>query len=486
MTIPPAQEKGETIDQYVTDLKNKSKSCEFGDLCDSLIKDRIVCGIADVHLRERLLREPNLTLQKTVTICRASELSKSQMKDLADEQEKTVHVVKRPGTSGTGTKQYGSNSAHRGRGRGQNRDRVEKSKCTRCGYEHRNKNGPCPAKGKKCHKCQGMDHFSSMCRTKNVHTVEEDELFIGSIWNIDMVSSDWQTELFVNGHSISLKLDTGAQANVISGKIYDKVKNSYSKLQNSKSKLTTFSGEKIPVRGVVDLKCRYGNKVNVLPFMVVDIESPAVLGLKACEELNLIQRTSPYIHQVKQTNHSILQEYSEVFSGTGCLPDQHHIEIDVTVKPVVHPPRRVPVALRDKLSKELVRMESTGVIEKVDEPSDWVNSMVLVEKPNGKLRICLDPKDLNGAIKREHFPLPTSDEVSSRLSGAKFFSKLDASSGFWQIPLDEESSRLCTFNTPEGRYRFKRLPFGISSAPEVFHKTVRKILDGLDRSTLNY
>lgn len=109
----------------------------------------------------------------------------------------------------------------------------------------------------------------------------------------------------------------------------------------------------------------------------------------------------------------ILEEYSEVFSGTGCLPDTHHIEIDVTVKPVVHPPRRVPVALRDKfnsllaslmssneLQKGLNRMESTGIIDKVEVPTDWVNSMVVVEKPNGKLRICLDPKDLNTAIKR--------------------------------------------------------------------------------------
>ena len=115
-------------------------------------------------------------------------------------------------------------------------------------------------------------------------------------------------------------------------------------------------------------------------------------------------------------------------------------------------------------------MEAEGVIEKVDQPTDWVNSMVTVIKPH-KTRICLDPRNLNKAIKREQFPLPTIEEVTARMPNAKVFSVLDAKSGFWQIPLDESSSLLCTFNTPHGRYKFKRLLFGIKSAPEVFQNT---------------
>ncbi|CAC5413783.1 unnamed protein product [Mytilus coruscus] len=86
--------------------------------------------------------------------------------------------------------------------------------------------------------------------------------------------------------------------------------------------------------------------------------------------------------------------------------------------------------------------------------------MVIVEKADGKLRICLDPKDLNRAIKREHFILPRQDEITAKLAGAKYFSKLDASSGFWNNKLDEESSNLCAFNAPFGRFKFLRLPFG--------------------------
>ena len=111
-------------------------------------------------------------------------------------------------------------------------------------------------------------------------------------------------------------------------------------------------------------------------------------------------------------------------------------------------------------------MEKLKVIVKIEEPTQWVNPIVIVEKPNGKLRICLDPRDLNTAVMREHYQLPTVEEITCRLSEAKYSTVLDASSWFWQLKLDEASTRLCTFNTPFGRYRFLRLPFGINSAPQ--------------------
>ena len=96
--------------------------------------------------------------------------------------------------------------------------------------------------------------------------------------------------------------------------------------------------------------------------------------------------------------------------------------------------------------------------------------MVAVPKHDGKMRICLDPKELNEVIQREHYQLPTVEEVATRLQGARLFSVLDERNGFWHIKLEEESSYLTTFNTPFGRYRWKRMPFGISSAPEVFQR----------------
>ena len=110
-------------------------------------------------------------------------------------------------------------------------------------------------------------------------------------------------------------------------------------------------------------------------------------------------------------------------------------------------------------------MEQQGITKKVTDPTSWV-------KKSGKLRICVDPKDLNMYVKRENYQLPTQEDITCRLAGVKYFSKLDAYQGFWQIPLDNESSYLTTFNTPHGRYHFTVIPFGFNFAHEVFHRTV--------------
>lgn len=126
--------------------------------------------------------------------------------------------------------------------------------------------------------------------------------------------------------------------------------------------------------------------------------------------------------------------------------------------------------MRDRLKSDLDPMETVGIIVKVSEPTDWVNSLVLVEKPNGTLHICLEPRDLNKAMKLEHYRLPVLEDVISNLKGVRYFSKLDARSGCWQIKLDESSSVLTSFNTPYDRYHFTRMPFGIHSAQEVLKK----------------
>ena len=117
---------------------------------------------------------------------------------------------------------------------------------------------------------------------------------------------------------------------------------------------------------------------------------------------------------------------------------------------------------------------------KITTPSDWCAPIVPVVKKNGKVRICVDLKRLNKAVKREHYMLPNLDDISPKISGAKVFSKLDATSGFHQIPLEKDSYKLTTFITPFGRYCYTRLPFGITSAPEIFQRRMSDLLSDLD------
>lgn len=124
-------------------------------------------------------------------------------------------------------------------------------------------------------------------------------------------------------------------------------------------------------------------------------------------------------------------------------------------------------------------MEAMGVISKVEEPTPWCAGMVVVPKKSGTIRICVDLKPLNESVLREVHPLPRVDETLAQLTGAEVFSKLDANSGFWQVPLSESSRPLTTFITPFGRYYFNKLPFGISSAPEHFQKQMSRLLTDL-------
>ena len=151
------------------------------------------------------------------------------------------------------------------------------------------------------------------------------------------------------------------------------------------------------------------------------------------------------------TREGVLQKHPLVFGdGVGLLDGEYHIRINAGVDPVQHAPRRVPVAVREQLQSTLEELVLQDIIAPVTQPTPWISSLVVLPKKNGRLRLCLDPQDLNKAIQREHYPLPTIEEIGTRLHGAKLFTTLDVRHGFWHIALDEESSLLTTFNTPLG------------------------------------
>ena len=139
--------------------------------------------------------------------------------------------------------------------------------------------------------------------------------------------------------------------------------------------------------------------------------------------------------------------------------------------------REVPQSQKQKLKKELDRLVQTGVLVKAERPTDWVLPLVIVEKPNGDLRLCLDPMDLNEYIRRERYHLSHRSEILSEMADARYFTKMDASQGFYKTQLDEESTQLCTVATPFGRYSFKTLPYGINCAPEIFYAKIQQLFE---------
>ena len=152
-------------------------------------------------------------------------------------------------------------------------------------------------------------------------------------------------------------------------------------------------------------------------------------------ELGLISRIDGVTSAGK-----LVDDYRDVFCGLGCLNGEHHMQPKGDAKPFVHSARRVPFRLQSQFKAQLEEMEENQLITKVTEPTEWVNPLVTVMKSDQSLRICLDPGSLNAAIKREHFAISTAEEKFAKLHSSRHFSTLDATSGFMQIALDEESS----------------------------------------------
>ena len=183
------------------------------------------------------------------------------------------------------------------------------------------------------------------------------------------------------------------------------------------------------------------------------------------------------VHRLPITKDYILKEYSDVFKGVGTLPGgPYHIRLKEQYKLVQHPPRSVPVAMQTAYKAELDRLVNEGIITELKEHTEWINSIVPVMKSNSSLRLCLDPKDLNKAIKRNKWYSRIIDDILPELAKSKYKTLKDATSGYWHIVLDLTSSLLTTFNTPWGKFRWLRLPFGLKIASNVFQERLDRVL----------
>ena len=165
-----------------------------------------------------------------------------------------------------------------------------------------------------------------------------------------------------------------------------------------------------------------------------------LLGLPAIQALNVLTQVDTVSRSVSEQT-SIPDQYPSLFKGLGTFKgDSYAIQLKPDAKPfALYTPRNVPIPLRKKVKEELSRMQTLGVISPVKEPTQWCAGMVVVPKPSGAVRICVDYRPLNESVLREVHPLPKVDATLAQLAGATIFSKVDANCGFWQIPLSEAS-----------------------------------------------
>lgn len=205
---------------------------------------------------------------------------------------------------------------------------------------------------------------------ENYEIEEENDFFIGTLSKTTKTTAaEWNIEVLVEGNKMVCQVDTGSQVNIISTDILNKlyVKNL---LKKTKVNIFTFSGEKLKVLGSVDLKIVYENQSHILNFFVVNMKCKNIIGLQSARDMFLIKN----VNLLSVNN--IIENYSEVFCGLGLLHSECNLEIRKDISPVVDPPRKIPFRLYDALKMELKRMVDLNVIRKINEPTEWVSSIL--------------------------------------------------------------------------------------------------------------
>ena len=362
---------------------------------------------------------------------------------------------------------------------------LGRATCSRCGKSPSHDRQQCPARDAVCHKCAKRGHFQSVCRsTAKVGEVRLDspeaslsDAFMRGLTQPGVnASSPWAVTLLLNGKLIQFEIDTSAEVTVISQQTHEEIGSP--PLSSPQRTLRGPSNHVLPVIGQFTGKLgREGREVEQVIFVVKELRRH-LLGRPAIETLDLAVRIGIVKGEERQ---SPINQFPSLFQGLGKLEGEYSIKLQEGAEPfTLTVPRRVAIPLMKQVKDELQRMEQLGVIARVSEPTEWCSGMVVVPKADNRVRICVDLTRLNQSVCRERHIMPAVEQILAQLAGARIFSKLDANSGFWQIPLSRESALLTTFITPFGRYCFHRLPFGITSAPEHFQRHMSDLLGDLD------
>ena len=388
------QEEGESVDAFITALYGLAEHCGYGNLHDEMVRDRIVVGIRNAALSEKLQLDAELTLEKAVTYVRQSETVKQQQTLLrggnTEKPDTVIGAVQGTREPGQGSRRQRS-SQWTSRGPTQNQC-GSSTVCSRCGKFPAHDREHCPAKDAICRKCSKRGHYQAVCRSPakvggvQAHTDSSHEVFLGAVETQDREPANpWAVTLQLNVRVIEFQIDTGAEVTVISEHAWRQI--SCPPLSATQCRLRGPDTHTLSVNGIFTGKHRNGeNEAEEEIYVVKRLHTP-LLGRPAIDQLGLLAR----VGTVDRCHQSPKQQFPQLFEGLGKLQGDYNIELEPEAKPyVLSTPRRVAIPLRKAVEQELRRMEALGVIAKVNEPTAWCACMVVVPKANGKVRICVD------------------------------------------------------------------------------------------------
>ena len=507
------QQEGELITQFVTRLRQLAISCDFGDKSDDFIRDQVFDKCASKHLRTKLLAGKDLKLTKILERAQAKEASEQHSAEMTEESaEKTFAIKSRPqqskygqdgppaqsqaqqskyGQVGPSAPQYKNYKYYRGRAA------TGGESCTRCGMTGHSGSECRRSKNIRCFRCHNLGHFQSACRSNLNETggkMKHDQRQYQSKDSIRYVKSEDKSQyssddefsadaeyafsvtkhegdsaaltVIIENEPVNMLIDSGSSCNIINTKTMNSFCERGCKFVKCHKMIHPYGSPPIICSNLVIGNVCVGSSPPVKAnFLCVKGDQPSLLGRVTSEALGIIKLGVNHVSA--NSSSDILSQYPTLTQGIGCLKDvEVMLYIDKTVPPVARKHSRVPFHKRKKVADEIARLEKADIIERVTGPTEWVSRIVTPPKPKNldEIRLCVDMREANAAIKRTRHVTPTIEELITDLSGAKVFSKIDLGSGYHQLMLKPECRYITTFSTHVGLYLYKRLNFGINSA----------------------
>ena len=428
---------GESVTDYVAELRRLSTYCEFEGHLNDALRDRLVCGLRSEGTQKRLLAIKKLTLQEAMDLAQAMETADKNSKALQGSKDATVNRFSKTTTP-----------------RAPRRNPTARRPCHRCGKSN-HEASQCRFIDAVCRKCNKVGHIAPVCYSKKksqsaqpghnpqprptgssrTYYLETDQVS-NSVDDLHLFaieasskSKPIRCEVTVEGVPLTMEVDTGAEVSIISKATQTSL---FPGLKPRKSNvvLKTYTEQVVSVVGELSVRVQYGDQTKQLSLVVVSGNGPSLLGRNWLTEIKLNWQQLNKV--TKSDLHTLFEKYKNIFKEELGTVTSHKaiLKVQPEATPKFHKARPVPFAIKETVGKQLDHLEAEGILVKVNH-SEWAAPIVAVPKQDGKFRICGDYKvTVNAALDIDQYPLPKPDDLFASLAGGQKFSKLDLAQAY--------------------------------------------------------